>query len=199
MTMSAQDRFREFLAGVAADLRARGFKRKGGIFRRDVPGFAQFVTYQKSRHSDQDSISFTVNLGVDLEALHFLAAQHNSVHDCPWHMRLGQLLDAHGDYWWTLSGADNPDRLVAEHRKYLGSVIWPTLDKAASTDYLIDEWQRGRAPGATEGQRRVYLAVLLKLRGQPGDQDLVMRLLDAPGRIPGLIFEFEETLGPLSR
>src|ERR1700686_4213934 len=116
--MTAQDRFREFLAGVAPDLRAKGFKRRGGIFRRDLPGFAQFVTYQKSVDSDQQTILFTVNLGVDLEALHFLAAQHNSVHDCPWHVRLAHLLEARRDYWWTLGGGDNPDHLVEEHRKY---------------------------------------------------------------------------------
>jgi hypothetical protein len=144
--MTAQDRFRDFLAGVAPDLRAKGFKRKGGIFRRDLPGFAQFVTYQKSRDSDQGTILFTVSLGVDLEALHFLAARHNSVHDCPWRVRLGELLDARGDYWWTLGGGDDLDRLVAEHRMHVDSVIVPTLDKVASTDYLIDRARSGARP-----------------------------------------------------
>jgi hypothetical protein len=110
-------------------------------------------------------------------------------------MRLGHLLDARGDYWWTLGGGEDPDRLVAEHREYISSVIVPTLDKVASTDYLIEMWQGGQAPGATEGQRRVFLAVLLKLRGRPGDQELVMELLDAHGRGSYLVFEFEDTLG----
>ena len=193
--MTAQDRFREFLAGVAPDLRTKGFNRKGGIFRRDPPGFAQFVTYQKSRDSDPETVYFTVTLGVDLEALHFLGARHNAVYDCPWYVRLGHLLDVRGDYWWTLGSSDDPDRLVAEHRKHINSVIVPTLEEVASTDYLIELWQGGQAPGATEGQRRIFLAVLLQLRGREGDQGVVKELLEAPGRVSYLAFEFEETLG----
>jgi hypothetical protein len=138
---------------------------------------------------------FTVILGVDLEALHFLGAQHNSVYDCPWNLRLGHLLGARGDYWWTLGRDDEPDRLVAEHRSHIASIIVPTLNQVASADYLIDLWQGAHAPGLTEGQRRVFLSVLLKLRARPGDERLATQLLDGSVRIPGLVFEFEEILG----
>ena len=192
--MDANQGFGSFLNGVASPLRAHGFTRRGSAFRRESSGAVELVTYQKSRHSTRSSLSFTVNLGVSLEVLKFHGVRDASIHDCPWRIRLGRFLHPDSDRWWDIDESTDVDSLIAEHRTFVDTVISPKLAEMSSSERLIELWQAGQAAGLTEGQRRVYLAVLLECRGREGDSAEAGALV-ALG-VPALVYEFEDVLDP---
>jgi hypothetical protein len=132
--VTAQAKFAEFLGGLTPILRARGFRRRGGLFRAIGSGSTRTAGYQKSKTSDRRRVLFTVNLTVELDSLRGETA---------WRSRLGPLLPVNTDYWWTVDDATGIEALVAEHGAYFESVIGPALDRASEPEHLIEAWLQG--------------------------------------------------------
>jgi Domain of unknown function (DUF4304) len=105
----------------------------------------------------------TVNLGVFSPALD--RALGGSVGEpsepaCHWRERLGFLLPAHADVWWTVSDAAEAAAVAAEISDAIAAVGLSALGQVGSTQALRALWERDVCPGLTEYQRRRYLAAL---------------------------------------
>ena len=69
-----------------------------------------------------------------------------------WTDSLGFLLPAKSDVWWTVT-PETLDAVVAEHVAAFRDVIDPHLQRSACIEWLIEEWESGRARWLTSMQR----------------------------------------------
>ena len=108
---SAQDAFRELLtAHVGPALKAHGFKRQGQTFGLRGDGVWGVINFQKSQWTGRESVDFTINVGVWSDRLSETVSGERSrpkgipaVATCQWQKRVGALMPAGHDRWWTLA------------------------------------------------------------------------------------------------
>jgi len=74
--------------------------------------------------------------------------------------RLGEFRDQQSDYWWEI--ADSTDELLIadEIKQLMSERVLPFLAEHSNDSALAKLWGSGKSPGATEFQRRRYLAAI---------------------------------------
>jgi hypothetical protein len=115
-------------SGFAPVLKAAGYRKKGFNYHQEVsPTVVRLVNVQCSQWNDEFEGRFTVNLGVyhrDLAALHDALPVVASplVKDCVVQERLGFLLPAHRDHWWSVDSRTDRtalgERVARDWSKY---------------------------------------------------------------------------------
>lgn len=106
-------------------LRAEGFNGSGGVYRLPDPRHWAQVGVQRSVHGDRRETRFTINLSVvSKPAWDAARADRPYLPDRPapntryglpvWHSRIGLLLPAAIDAWWTLRPESDLPTLAAE-------------------------------------------------------------------------------------
>jgi hypothetical protein len=163
-----------------------GFRTRGGVFHRIVEGNRLLVTPQSSRDSPRIAVNYGVvsrrlseRLETDFQKLDVWSA----------HLRDRVTRPDGQEMWATTEIPHSVDELVTRT-----VVAAQTQAEATSDGSLRDLWLTGTAPGITEHQRLLYLAILLNeigpasllaptlaaLRGQSGDVgDLKRSMLEA--------------------
>jgi hypothetical protein len=108
--MSAtNDMMKVVVAAFAPTLKAAGYRKQGARFREEVsPTVVRLVNIQSSQWNTGSEGKFCVNLGIyhrDLAALHDVcpAVESPLVQDCLVQRRLGWLMTAGEDYWWSIN------------------------------------------------------------------------------------------------
>ena len=102
---AVQAAFIRVVDATADKLRPLGFVRWGLVLRLLGQGNAAIVSFQKSRHADDEELEFTVNLSIvcgrllDSDARPLSLAQEVDGH---LRERIGFLLDDPEDTWWSI-------------------------------------------------------------------------------------------------
>ncbi len=182
--MRPVDAFQEMLSRwIAPALREQGFSRRGSTFHLREEGNWGMINVQRSQTSTADQVSFTVNLGVASRRLMAFwqqpAEKRPSVWDCHWRERIGFLLPARQDRWWTIDADTPPHTVAQEVRDATVSLAVPEVRRNLSDEALRDLWLAGRSPGTTDIQRLLYLSVLLQVIGPVERLDAVIAELRA--------------------
>ncbi|WP_262055993.1 DUF4304 domain-containing protein [Streptomyces sp. STR69] len=117
---TAQEAFTTLMrARIAPGLRALGFKGSGQTY--ELPHLESWalIGFQKSAHSTAGRVEFTLNVTV-ADKLGWARARRHQPHlparpspntvygPAAWHSRIGQLLPAKRDTWWTISATTDP-------------------------------------------------------------------------------------------
>ncbi|MEV7387824.1 MULTISPECIES: DUF4304 domain-containing protein [unclassified Streptomyces] len=122
-------------ARIAPALRALGFKGSGQVFELPHPASWALLGFQRSAYNTAGHVEFTVDVTATgksswtqaRERLPHLPARPNPnvvYGPAAWHSRIGSLLPAAQDTWWTISPKSHPSRTA-------GSVM------AAITGYAL--------------------------------------------------------------
>lgn len=97
----AQLYFDEIMSDIYELLKPLGFKKNGLNFYRQKDGFYHFIHIQKSAYNSQNTINFTMNIGVDMADNP--TKKWSSIHDFAVRLRVGDLVDG-ADFWYNLDG-----------------------------------------------------------------------------------------------
>ncbi len=162
-------------------LSARGFKRQGSIFRREMePGFVHIVDLGLGQSWSQLSGHFTVDIGIFVrEAFELFfdsnAPRRPTAAHCELRKRLGMLRSPARDQWWALTMPIHT--VVAEIGAQLEQFALPFLEQLADRRAFIDSWRwKGRnALGLPPRGDLVAAAILYQL----GDEDAANEVLNA--------------------
>jgi hypothetical protein len=141
---------------IGAVLKRRGYRRTANTFCRALDGVDHLVDVQKSARSSSGQITATVNIGVWIRRLAPIragVADKPSLGSAHWRCRLGQLMPAASDRWWTATSNDEATAIGEEIARALVQYGLPALEKLADAHAVVSLWRRGVAPGLTEGQR----------------------------------------------
>lgn len=125
------------------------------------------IDFQKSRASNKDAGSFTINIGVCSTTIRkFLTGTSidvkPTIEDSHWNERIGFLLPERKDYWWQMDSSTDLARLATEITNLLELYVILASDGHISDRNLEDCWLAGDFGGVTELQRFKYLTILLK-------------------------------------
>jgi hypothetical protein len=114
--MSAAEWEKVILDAVRSVVRPLGFKKKGRRFIRVIDNMEQMVELQRSRSSNQEALSFTLNLGVRYKPLKlgftdFIGLDSST---CHWVQRIGNLLPISEDFWWQVANESEAAKVAQE-------------------------------------------------------------------------------------
>lgn len=112
-------------AQIAPGLRALGFKGSGQTY--ELPHLETWalIGFQKSAYNTARHIEFTVNVTV-ADKLGWAQARRGQPHlparpspntvygPAAWHSRIGRLLPADRDTWWTISATSDPEPVARD-------------------------------------------------------------------------------------
>jgi len=171
--------FGELLGQLAAELKLRGYKKRGALFYKPLEGNLACIEIQKSRKSSAEEVLFTVNLGIVNSKIHSFTSSTPMVAEIEkshWRMRLGALTDSPRDIWWEIKPGADMGVLNNELWALISVRALPTLDRYCKNDELAALWLTGRSPGLTEFERLINLSILLQNMGRTEELD---RTLDA--------------------
>ncbi|RST48493.1 DUF4304 domain-containing protein [Variovorax sp. MHTC-1] len=140
-----------------------GYRKKAGLFSRELKDVVHLVEVQGSRHSTSAQAVFTVNLGIFVPELVYPDVREATKPSIPgghWMQRLGVLCPENQDLWWkpetpeqALEAADD----ILNRLRLFGIPVLEALPNAVS---LVELWKSGRSPGLTERQRAKFLVAL---------------------------------------
>lgn len=149
-------------------LKPRGFKKTGLTFSRPLDDVDHLIGLQKSMASTADESRVTLNLAVWVRRLATVRAglvEKPNIWDAHWRLRIGQLMPAHADRWWTITSDDQAILVGSEIAAAVSQYGLPVLGELMDADAVIALWRRGRAPGLTEKQRQQFLEKYERLAG----------------------------------
>lgn len=148
---SPQDIIKAMVASLHQNrLKALGFRKSGTTWVRPL-AWPQVINIQLSRWNSASEASFTVNLGVSVEALHVasegLPLQGSlKEHDCDIRVRIGQLMPGGEDKWWKVTPSSDPDQLVEDVFAPIGQVGLPWLERLTDYSALAAEFTKEKWP-----------------------------------------------------
>jgi hypothetical protein len=185
--MEAAKSFKHLKACLAKRLAPSGFVVGGDIMSRKMHDTVVVIEVQKDRkYSTKDEIRFTINVGISADALREVAAAAGGSSSsnvppperCHWRQRLGHLLPAQSDVWWSVSDEKTVQAVCDEIAAGLTDIALPKVEAMASSDALVNAWREGRGQGLTEYERRVNLARLLMTLGRKEEAQAAVQALE---------------------
>lgn len=185
--MDAAKSFKHLKACLAKCLAPNGFVADGDIVSREVHDTVVVLEVQKDRkYSTKDNIRFTLNVGISVDALRVIAAATGgplssevpSPENCHWRQRLGHLLPARSDVWWSVRDEQTAQAVCDQLAASLIDIALPKVDAMASSDALVNAWREGRGQGLTEYERRANLARLLMALGRKEEAQAAVQALE---------------------
>jgi Domain of unknown function (DUF4304) len=166
--MDALHLFKNLVIFVAPALKPYGFSMNRQTFYCQSQNNWGLIDFQKSWHSGEETLPFTVNLGVASDRLlRFFSPdkiKRPSIWDCHWRIRLGYLMNKE-DVWWKVDEQTSVENLGKEIVNPLTNRAIQEINHYISDESLRDLWISGQSPSLTEFQRLMYLSVLLKELG----------------------------------
>lgn len=172
---------------LAQRLAPSGYVGAGDIVWRKVRGTVVVVEVQKDRkYSTKEEARFTVNVGISVDALRDVVAAEGGLSSsevpppekCHWRQRLGHLLPAQSDVWWSVRDEQTAQSACDEIAAGLIDIALPKVEAMASSEALARSWQEGRGQGLTEYERRVNLARLLIALGRTEEAQAAVQALE---------------------
>src|SRR5579862_3193905 len=101
------EKYKYLIEKIKDELKILGFTKKGSTYYTRESNNWGLINFQKSRHSSNDQILFTIDLGVCSEKianfLSHLSVGKPGIESCHWKERIGFLMDQRKDYWWEIN------------------------------------------------------------------------------------------------
>jgi len=166
-------------------LKTHGFKKKGLQWNRCRDYFIDVVTLQEAKHSSDDNIVFTLNLGIFVPS--FFEAVWNkppggfvNEADCVVRVRLGDLIQdrPYGDAldkWWTVSGTVIEESTKDEIQEALKSKGVPFLDSFDNIQAIAEHLGQVKGWQSKNPLMVIYHALA---EWKSGDRSSALQLLD---------------------
>jgi hypothetical protein len=185
--MTATKSFKDFNVCLAKRLVPAGFAADRDILWCKVRDTVIVLEVQKDqKHSTKEEVRFTINIGVSIDVLRAGAAADGGGHSmeilrpekCHWRARLGRLLQAPSDVWWSVHDVQTAQSTCDEIAAAVLDVALPKVEAVASSEVLIRLWQEGQGQGLTEYERRVSLAKLLIALGRQAEAQEAVQALE---------------------
>lgn len=171
--MDATASFKYLKRCLAMRLARCGFASKGDIIWRKANDTVVVIEIQRDlKHHTKEEARFTVNVAISVDALRSVKSADPSSSDvpiperCHWRQRLGRLLPAQSDTWWTVRDEHSVQAVCEALGVGLIDIALPEVLEMASSEALLRAWQEGRGQGLTEFERRANLAKLLIATGR---------------------------------
>ena len=166
----ASEQFAALLAGLRQPLRSLGFRAAGQRWTIASADAIGLIEFQRSRAGPQESIRFTVNVGVRYQLLaSFFDADAGrtppKIEHCHWHDRIGFLMPERHDHWWTIDAKTDCRRLIDDLGDVLRRYAVPAIMCRLSREELLRELRLPTFRGATTLQRLMYLSVAARDAG----------------------------------
>jgi hypothetical protein len=165
---------------VEIEMKALGFKKRGSNFLIDSSDNFGIISFQKSRHSSQEHLLFTIEIGVcSKKLLDFLNPRFlnkPSIENCHWRERIGFLMKEPHDHWWKIDELTDLDNVYSEIQELLLQKGVPEIFKHISDENLERIWLSGTSNGLTEFERLIYLTSLLKIYNRSNLKEVAMAL-----------------------
>ncbi len=180
--------FKHLKACLAKRLAPSGFVGTGDLVWRKVLDTVVVLEVQKDRkYSTEDEFRFTVNVGISVNALRDVVSARSGPSSegvpppekCHWRQRLGHLLPAQSDVWWSIRDEQTARAVCDEIAAGLIDIALPQVELIASSEALARSWQEGRGQGLTEYERRINLARLLVALGRKEEAQSAVQALEA--------------------
>ena len=146
--------------GLAAPLKAAGFRKSARTFHRDDGDSIAVINVQASQGNLGGAGKFTLNLGRYIPAIeqvlgHAPLTAAPKEYDCTVRKRIGNLMPAQRDHWWELDANTSLDLLAAEVAAALTNHGLPWLERIRTLQGLRED------PGALPFLTGASLALLL--------------------------------------
>jgi len=161
--VEVEAKFTEVIEALTKVLRPLGYTKRRHTFRRLSDGNSGVIEVQRSVESDENTIKFTINIGVvsgrllaDWEPA-LIKAGSSSAH---LKNRIGYFLSEPHDKWWVLDKSTDTSAVSLELSMLLEHKVVPYLSQHLSDRDLVALWATGRSPGLTERQRVQHLRTL---------------------------------------
>lgn len=190
--MNVGESFRLLKVCLLQRLARVGFVGHGRMMSCKVNDTIVVIEIQEDRkRGSKEEIHFTINIGIAVETLCEFEAVSNglvskrnppSPDRCHWRQRLGHLLDARSDLWWSVRDEQSAQVVCDEIASGLTEIALPKVQAIASSEALLSAWQEGRGQGLTEYERRVSLVRLLIAMDRRGEAEAALQDLEAASR-----------------
>jgi hypothetical protein len=161
--VGVETKFTEVIEALTKVLKPLGYTKRRHTFRRLSDGNSAVIEVQRSVESDQNTVKFTINIGVvcgrlleDWEPV-LIKAGSSSAH---LRNRIGYFLPEPHDKWWVLDVSTDTSAVSLELSTLLERNVVPYLSQHLSDRDLVTLWVTGRSPGLTERQRVQHLRAL---------------------------------------
>lgn len=173
--MNAVMSFEHLKACLTRRLAPSGFVGAGNLAWCKMNDTVVVIEVQRDRkYSADDEIRFTVNIGISVDALRDVAAAAGGPSSseappsekCHWRQRIGRLLPAQSDVWWSVRDEQSAQAVCDEIAGELNDIVLPKIKAMASSEALVRSWKEDRGQGLTEYERRKHLARLLVALGR---------------------------------
>ena len=158
-----EGRFKAVMLAAADLLKPLGFKKRGKTFRRAAHGNVELIEFQRSLTNTDNSLKFTVNIGIVSSRLaqdRELDLSKAGSADAHLRQRIGSFLPIPHDRWWDLAGNGSEDLTISEILPLLTERVVPYLHEHSSDAALIQLWETGQSPGLTARLCERYLSTL---------------------------------------
>jgi hypothetical protein len=185
--METAKSFKHLKTCLTKRLAPSGFVADGDIVTRKMHDTVIVIEVQKDRkYSTKDEIRFTINIGISVDALREVGAAAGgpsssdvpSPEKCHWRQRLGYLLPAQRDLWWSVCDEQTAQAVCDEIAAGLTDTALPKVEAIASSDALVNAWREGRGQGLTEYERLTNLARLLMALGRKEEAQVAVQSLE---------------------
>jgi len=195
--MPPVDAFKELLSvHVHGKLKPLGFKKSGQTFGWRGAGVWGTINFQRDKWSTREQIGFTINVGVQsdfISSCEFVSGSRVVPDKIPsglsgdWSRRIGQLMPANKDVWWTLAESQLSEQVRHEVMGAIVDYAVPALAARRSDEALVEEIRRG-APLS----RLMADAALLRRYGTPEEfEDVARRILQSSSSMNVHYFQSE--------
>ena len=153
---SPQDIIKAMVASLhQTRLKALGFRKSGTTWVRSLP-WQQVINIQLSKWNSSTEASFTVNLGISIEALH-VASEGLQLkgslkeYDCDVRARIGELFPSDQDKWWKVNQNSDSNQLAEDVFAHLDQFGLPWFERLVAYPALAAEFTK---------QKRLFMAAL---------------------------------------
>jgi Domain of unknown function (DUF4304) len=184
--MNPSNNYKQVKTRLSELLRPSGFVGAGDIIWRGVNDTVVVIEFQRDlKHVPKSEVRFTINVGISLNVLRddatnadqIGAATPPSTNKCHWRNRLGRLLIANKDQWWTVDDEKTACTTADYIARELVDEALPVIEAEASSAKILVSWQAGIGPGLTEYERLVYLIRLLIALGRREEAGSALQVL----------------------
>jgi len=145
---------------LAASLKSCGYRKTGRKFCRAPGDVDHLIVIQKSDASSARQIRVTVNLGIWIRSLAPIragVADKADLWSAHWRERIGHLMPAPKDVWWTATSDDEASAIGQEMAGAVAKYGLPVLETFSDARTLVALWREGESPGLTKAERRRLL------------------------------------------
>lgn len=158
--------FQRLLQNLKPTFAINGFKKKSQNFISESSDCWGVINFQKSRYSNSNEKSFTLNLAVAAKRiLAYCGEPANAAppeYACHWHIRIGELMLDRKDKWWVLADESSFIAVETELQHALSQLAIPKVKQHLTEQGLQELWA-SKTPGSWEYPNLKNKSILLAL------------------------------------